>query len=539
MQATDVAPCMPLSPVCMTLPDQLPVSVSPSVPSSSPSTASDVPTEASVAAVPSARLSGITRTLAEAAAEARDWLRRHPLMGAGAAGVSLLLGAGAAYAVATPTLSGPVTVRHVREQVQPLFALDEQEAALQAHPSTFYRSTETRESDTASTLLSRLGVSDAAAEDYLRATPEVRTTVLGLQRRLVQAAYTSDLRLQSLRVQWLDAQDPHLSHLLVIERDATSGTFGHRTATEVADVQPALATVPLGGNFFRDAAAAQVPTAVAEQVLRIFDPVVDTARMARKGDHLTVVYEQISLGGQVVGHGRVLSATEHVAGKDYRVVWFPAKGTANTSRTPVPADADLQAPAGDGQTADATPEYFTPEGHSLADRPVYRAPVPGALVTSPFEPYRIHPLFGTARPHTGIDLGAPVGTPVHVAADGRVRFAGEQMGYGNVIIVEHGKGRATLYAHLSRMDVRAGQRVRAEDVIGAVGTSGWTTGPHLHFETRVRDVPMDPQVALKEGHTERIAAGQRAAFRRVVTAAERDWHYAQDALPQTQVARAD
>lgn len=105
---------------------------------------------------------------------------------------------------------------------------------------------------------------------------------------------------------------------------------------------------------------------------------------------------------------------------------------------------------------------------------------------------RLHPIFHTWRMHTGVDIGAGYGAPVRAAAAGQVVVAGEISGYGNAIVVDHGNGLATLYGHLSRFGVRQGQRVGAGDTIGAVGNTGNSTGPHLHFEVRVNGTPVDP-----------------------------------------------
>lgn len=94
--------------------------------------------------------------------------------------------------------------------------------------------------------------------------------------------------------------------------------------------------------------------------------------------------------------------------------------------------------------------------------------------------------------HDGIDLSAPEGTPIRVAAPGRVLFAGEQRGYGRLVIVEHEPGLHTLYAHNRDLRVREGQEVRAGQVVATVGATGRTSGPHLHFEVRVKGVPVDP-----------------------------------------------
>ncbi len=110
---------------------------------------------------------------------------------------------------------------------------------------------------------------------------------------------------------------------------------------------------------------------------------------------------------------------------------------------------------------------------------------------SPFGP-RVHPIFNVVRMHTGIDMGAPTGAPIYAAADGVVVIAGEQGGYGNTVVIDHGDGIATLYAHQSAIGVVVGDLVEAGDVIGFVGSTGFSTGPHLHFEVRLNGTPIDP-----------------------------------------------
>ena len=117
-------------------------------------------------------------------------------------------------------------------------------------------------------------------------------------------------------------------------------------------------------------------------------------------------------------------------------------------------------------------------------------PAPGPT-TSGFGP-RSHPVTGRSRPHAGLDIGAPRGTPVSAAAAGAVTFAGSASGYGTTVILDHGGGLTTLYAHLSALRVTQGQRVAAGGVVGAVGSTGLSTGPHLHFEVRVDGQARDP-----------------------------------------------
>ena len=114
---------------------------------------------------------------------------------------------------------------------------------------------------------------------------------------------------------------------------------------------------------------------------------------------------------------------------------------------------------------------------------------------------RISGVFGPrgARFHAGLDLAAPSGTPVAAAASGRVAWAAWRNGWGYVVSIAHARGVRTLYAHLSRIDVRLGERVRTGERVGLVGSTGISTGPHLHFEVRVRGAAVDPLTALGRG----------------------------------------
>lgn len=119
-------------------------------------------------------------------------------------------------------------------------------------------------------------------------------------------------------------------------------------------------------------------------------------------------------------------------------------------------------------------------------------PLPGYYeVSSPYG-WRIHPVTGEKSLHTGTDIPAPGGTAIHAAGTGKVIMAGWYGAYGNAVIIDHGGGYTSLYGHQSRIGVSVGDQVKAGDVIGYVGTTGWSTGNHLHFEVRVNGNPTDP-----------------------------------------------
>lgn len=148
----------------------------------------------------------------------------------------------------------------------------------------------------------------------------------------------------------------------------------------------------------------------------------------------------------------------------------------NSGRTPVQTTSDAE-------TSAASPTAASTSG--------FQWPL-NARVTSEFG-YRVHPVYGSRRLHAGIDIGAPSGTPIAAANDGVVIFAGTQGGYGRTVIVDHGGGITTLYAHQSSIGSSKGQAVSRGDIIGYVGATGTATGNHLHFEVRVDGSPNNPR----------------------------------------------
>jgi murein DD-endopeptidase MepM/ murein hydrolase activator NlpD len=128
---------------------------------------------------------------------------------------------------------------------------------------------------------------------------------------------------------------------------------------------------------------------------------------------------------------------------------------------------------------------------------------------------RLHPIFQTMKAHLGVDYAAPTGTPAQTVGDGVVEFAGVQGGFGNTVIIRHGNNHSTVYAHLSRIQVRKGQTVQKGQAIGAVGTTGWSTGPHLHFEFRVNGTHVDPQKLIQQAQSTPLSPAAMARFKSV------------------------
>lgn len=145
-------------------------------------------------------------------------------------------------------------------------------------------------------------------------------------------------------------------------------------------------------------------------------------------------------------------------------------------------------------------------GDALRKEQDERAGTPSILptsgyISSVFNMRRFHPILGKERPHVGIDIVAPFGTPVVAAALGRVTFVGRRGQYGLMIVLDHGRGRVTRYAHLSRANVHLGQRVERGEAIGRVGASGLAEGAHLHYEVLINGRFTNPRRYIVESHT--------------------------------------
>jgi murein DD-endopeptidase MepM/ murein hydrolase activator NlpD len=172
-----------------------------------------------------------------------------------------------------------------------------------------------------------------------------------------------------------------------------------------------------------------------------------------------------------------------------------AAGTTNADSTSAePTRADVATLI---QRADLLSARFAAVTDSLEMNTKRFASVPSIMptagwLTSQFSRARVHPLLHTTRPHEGIDVAAPMGSPIVAPASGTVTKVGYENGYGNVLEIDHGNGIVTRYAHCSRIDVKSGQRVTRGQRIAAVGSTGLATGPHLHYELHINGKVVNP-----------------------------------------------
>ncbi len=409
---------------------------------------------------------------------------------------AMLFGAGGFAVASLAPDASDLQVQQILEVVQPL-PLQVQTEELENHAFSLYRSDFTRSSDSANMLLRRLGINDPSAAAFVRSDEIARRNLLGWSGRYVSAETTSQNALLRLQAGW-NADDAGNFNRLVVQKTAAGFQSTIENAALVASTRLASGTIQ--SSLFAATDDARIPDPVAVQVAEIFSGDIDFRRDLRKGDRFSIVYEMLEGDGQPMRSGRVLSAEFVNMGTTYQAIWF--QDSAKTS------------PAANTPNKGA---YYTLDGQSL-QRSFLASPLEFSRVTSGFR-MRFHPILKSWRKHQGVDYGAPSGTPVRNVGDGIVEFAGVQKGFGNVVFVRHRDDRTSVYAHLSRIDVKRGQALSQGELIGKVGSTGWATGPNLHFESRLNGQAQDPLAMAKENDSIPMAVASRPLFDRLAASA--------------------
>ncbi len=438
----------------------------------------------------------MTGWLDRAAENAHKFAQRNPRAVAAGVMFSLAGFAATAFGVASPSAPGAeIAQQIVSEDVQPL-PLNEQLEALAAHQLELNRSTAGRANDTADRLLSRLGVNDASASAFLRRDRGVRDLLDGKVPRLFTARADESGRLKELVARTPAAQQDQITTHFTRVTLRPDGHGGWTVSREQArlESQVRLGSGTVRNSLFAATDDAGLPDTIATQLSEMFSEEVDFHREIKKGDTFSVAYETLTADGEPItwneGAGHLLAAEYINRGRVYQGMWV--------------------------RDAMGRGAYVGMDGQPK-QRSFLASPMEFSRVTSGFA-MRMHPILQTMRAHQGVDYGAPVGTPVRTVGNGVVDFAGWRNGFGNVVEIQHDGERSTLYAHLSRIDVQKGERVEQGARIGAVGATGWATGPHLHFEFRIRGVHQDPLQVAKATQTP-VASVSRAELQQLATSA--------------------
>ena len=374
-----------------------------------------------------------------------------------------LFGTAGALAVVQPAEKPQV---YTAQSVLPLPKIEALSDTVSSDP--FISETVIRRGDTLADLLQRLHVQEAGLLPFLIKEPAARSIYKLYPGRVIRAALDHEGRMVSLRYDHTPGVR-HEGKFLSRWLEITPNDDGGFTAVEhekAADTQIRVAEGEISTSLFGATDAAGIPDHITFQMVEILSSKIDFMKDLRKGDRFRIVYETYSHDGREVGAGRVLALEFLNKDKAYDAVWFAPESSSGG--------------------------YYDFDGRSLKGA-FLRNALKFTRISSTFGGRR-HPVHGGWRQHKGVDYAAPSGTPIHATADGVIKFAGWQRGYGTTIIIEHHNGISTLYAHQKGFakGIKKGTRVSQGDHIGYVGSTGWSTGPHLHYEFRVNNKPVDP-----------------------------------------------
>jgi murein DD-endopeptidase MepM/ murein hydrolase activator NlpD len=261
-------------------------------------------------------------------------------------------------------------------------------------------------------------------------------------------------------------RDLSLTERLKVLRDENG--FRADVIARPVTIDRVVAHGAISTSLFEAANDAGLQDATVLKLARLFGWDIDFVLDLRAGDEFAVSYERISQDGKFVQDGEILAARFVNQGHEFNAVRYTK--------------------------ADGSSAYYSPDGRSM-EKAFLRAPLDFRRVSSRFTTARYHPILNRIRAHKGVDYAAAIGTPVHAAGAGRIRFRGQKGGYGNVVEIDHGGGIVTVYGHLSRFaaNAKTGSRVAQGQLIAYVGMTGLATGPHLHYEYRVNGNYLDPQ----------------------------------------------
>lgn len=332
--------------------------------------------------------------------------------------------------------------------------------------------------DTLSTLFEKVGLPATTVHEVLASDKQAKQFSQLKNGQILQFELSTEGQLKQLHSKVSELESISLS------RTDKGFTFGREI--NKPNVRTAYVHGVINSSLSQSAQRSGLSHTMTMDMANIFGYDIDFAQDIRKGDEFDVIYEQKVVNGKTVGTGNILSARFTNHGKSYSAVRYTNK-QGNTN-------------------------YYTADGNSMR-KAFIRTPVDFARISSMFSMGRKHPILNKIRAHKGVDYAAPRGTPIKATGDGKVLLAGRRGGYGNTVIIQHGDTYRTLYGHMQGFakGIQTGGSVKQGQVIGYIGTTGLSTGPHLHYEFQVNGVHVDP-LGQKLPMADPIAKSEKQRF---------------------------
>jgi murein DD-endopeptidase MepM/ murein hydrolase activator NlpD len=415
-----------------------------------------------------------------------DTSRKTRIVAGGAAALALCAFGATAVAPISQDASDLPT-KSVAQELQ-LPNLSDQIAALQQDQQQFLREERIRAGDSLGAVFTRLGIEDQQAQAFVRSDKLARGILSLKTGKRIQAETDENGLLLTLRA--TVAVDKNDLSTVTISRKGDKFVASKAPAELERRVEMRSREIKNGSLYAATDAnvdGGQIPDQVVNQIVEMFSTNIDFRGDLKKGDRFNVVYETFWQDGEMVRTGRILAGEFINRGVAYQSVWY---------EDPVSHQGG----------------YYSLDGKALK-KAFLKSPVAFTRISSGFS-MRVHPVFNVWKAHKGIDMAAPMGTPIRAAGDGTIDFAGTSNGYGNMVVLKHWSNYSTAYGHMSRFasGLRRGQKVAQGDIIGYVGATGWATGPHLHYEFRVGGNAVDP-MGLKNLQQQPLSTGELSRFK--------------------------
>jgi murein DD-endopeptidase MepM/ murein hydrolase activator NlpD len=413
--------------------------------------------------------------------------RKTRIVGGGAVFLAVCAFGATAVAPIAPDASD-LPVKSIAQDLE-LPNLSAQIAALQQDQQQFVHEERVRPGDSLGSMFTRLGIDDAQAQNFIRADKMARRVLTLKTGKRIQALTDENGQLLSLQATVADGKD-NAANTVTVTRNGDKFAVNEAPAKLERRVEMRSREISSSLYAATDASVdgGKMPDTIVSQIVEMFSTSIDFRSDLKRGDRFSVVYETFWQDGEMVRTGRILAGEFVNRGVAYQSVWYEDPATHQGG-------------------------YYSLDGKSLKQG-FLKSPLEFSRISSGFS-LRVHPISGVWKQHKGVDFAAPMGTPIRASGDGVIDFIGASTGgYGNMVVLKHWANYSTAYGHMSRFTsgLRRGQKVHQGDVIGYVGSTGWSTGPHLHYEFRVANEARDP-MTVKAVAQAPLTSGEMARFR--------------------------
>jgi murein DD-endopeptidase MepM/ murein hydrolase activator NlpD len=325
-------------------------------------------------------------------------------------------------------------------------------------PDNVWQTIQPRSGDTMAAIFHRLGLTAKNLQEILQKNPNKKALTAIKPGQKLQFLISKN-KLEKLIVP--------INYIQTLTIFRSGQQYKYRIDSKKTTTHNHYVTATIKGSLYRTAQQANIPSRLISKMTDILKKEIDFKHAIQAGDHFSIIYDAYYIEDKMVGTGDVVAVSYTNKGKTYQA---------------------LRHKSANGHT-----DYYAPDGTSLK-KAFTRYPIKFSHISSTFALSRYHPILHYKRAHKGIDLAAPIGTPIQATGDGVITTIDRHNGYGNMIKIKHDKTYSTIYGHMLKFQkgLYKGSRVKRGQVIGYVGQTGLASGPHCHYELHVNNQPRNP-----------------------------------------------